>query len=124
MRRVTGVGLAALLVVGTVVTVKALASPSLDPVVAAPQAFKVRLDNDKLRVLEYVSEPGAKDAVHSCAAGVMIAVSSGTFRSTTADGKSKDVEYKAGELVWRDAITHTGENVGKTQLHAFLIELK
>jgi len=124
MRKVTGVSLAAALVVGSVIAVVAIASPGMDPVKVAPQAFSVKLDNEKVRVLEYHSKPGDKEAMHSHPAGILIVVNSGKFRSTTPDGKSKDIDYKAGDVVWRDAITHTGENVGTTELHAYLIEFK
>jgi hypothetical protein len=54
----------------------------------------------------------------------MIVVNGGKFRSITPDGTSTDTDYKAGAVVWRDAITHSGENIGTTELKAFLIELK
>ncbi len=123
MRKVTGLGLAAV-VVGSVIAVIAIASPGMDPVKVAPQAFSVKLDNAKVRVLEYRSKPGDKEAMHSHPAGILIVVNAGKFRSTTADGKSTDLEYKGGEVVWRDAMTHSGENVGTTELHTYLIELK
>jgi len=124
MRKLTGVSLAAALVVGAVIAVVAVASPGMDPVKVAPQAFTVKLDNAKVRVLEYRSKPGDKEAMHSHPAGILIVVSGGKFRSTTADGKSKDIDYKGGEVIWRDAMTHTGENVGTTELHDYLIEFK
>jgi quercetin dioxygenase-like cupin family protein len=123
MRKVTGVSLAALLV-GSVIAVVAIASPGMDPVKVAPQAFTEKLNNDKVRVLEYRSKPGDKEAMHSHAAGILIVVKSGKFRSTTPDGKSKDIEYKAGDVMWRDALTHSGENIGTTELAVYLIEVK
>jgi quercetin dioxygenase-like cupin family protein len=124
MRKVTGVSLAAALVVGAVVTVVAVASPGMDPVKVAPQAFTVKLETEKARVLEYHSKPGGKEAMHSHPAGILIVLNSGKFRSTTPDGVSKDTEYKGGEVIWRDAMTHSGENVGTTELHTYLIEFK
>ena len=124
MRKVTGLTVAAVLVIGSALVMAALASPSMDPVVAAPQAFKEKLNNDKARVLEYVSKPGDKEAMHSHPAGILITVSGGKYRSTTPDGKSTEIDYKPGTVVWRDAITHSGENIGTTELRAFLIELK
>jgi quercetin dioxygenase-like cupin family protein len=124
MRKVTGVSLAAALVAGSVIAVAALASPGMDPVTVAPQAFSVKLDNEKARVLEYRSKPGDKEAMHSHPAGILIVVKGGKFRSTTPDGKSKDIDYKGGEVVWRDALTHTGENIGTTELVVYLIEFK
>jgi quercetin dioxygenase-like cupin family protein len=124
MRKVTGVSLAAVLVVASVIGVVALASPGMDPVKVAPQAFSVKLDNEKARVLEYHSKPGDKEAMHSHPAGILIVVNAGKFRSTTPDGMSKDIDYKTGDVVWRPAMTHTGENIGTTELVAYLIEFK
>ena len=95
-----------------------------DPVKVAPQAFTVKIDNARTRVLAYHSKPGEKEAMHSHPAGVLYCVSAGKFKSTTADGKSTVTEYKAGDVVWRDAITHSGENVGTTELSAILVEFK
>ena len=124
VRKVTGVSLATVVVVASVIAVAALASPGMDPVKAAPQAFSVKLDNEKARVLEYHSKPGDKEAMHSHPAGILIVINGGKFRSTTPDGKIKDVDYKVGEVVSRPAMTHSGENIGTTELVAYLIELK
>ena len=124
MRRVAGVVVAAVLVIASALTVVALASPAMDPATVAPQAFKEKLNTDRARVLEYWSKPGSKEAMHSHAAGILIVVKGGKFRSTTPDGMSKDIDYKTGDVVWRDAITHSGENIGTTDMHAFLIEFK
>ena len=95
-----------------------------DPVKVAPKAFTEKLNNAHTRVLAYHSNPGDKEAMHSHPAGVLYCVTSGKFKSTTADGKSTVTEYKAGDVVWRDAITHSGENVGTTELSAILVEFK
>jgi hypothetical protein len=95
-----------------------------DPVKAAPQAFTEKLNNDKVRVLEYHSKPGDKEAMHSHAAAIIYIISGGKFKSTTPDGKSQEIEYKAGEVAWREAVTHSGENIGTTELHAILVEVK
>ena len=124
MRKVTGASLAAALLVGSVIAVVAIASPGMDAVKVAPQAFTEKLNNDKVRVLEYRSKPGDKEAMHSHAGAVLIVVKGGKLRSTTPDGKSKDIEYKAGDVMWRDAITHTGENIGTTEMVGYLIEVK
>lgn len=44
----------------------AVAAPSMvDPVQLSPQYYKVRLDNARVRVLEFRSRPGDKEAMHS-----------------------------------------------------------
>ena len=95
-----------------------------DAMKAAPQSFKERLNNDRVRVLEYSSKPGDKEAMHSHPAILIYVIQGGKLRSTTADGKSTDSEYKAGDVRWREAITHTGENIGTTELKALLVEVK
>ena len=102
------------------------ATPALaqDPVKAAPQAFKERLNNDKVRVLEYASKPGEKEALHSHPDIVLYVIQGGKFKSTATDGTSKVIEYKTGDVAWREALTHSGENVGSTELKALLIEMK
>ncbi len=95
-----------------------------DPVKVASQAFVEKLNNDNVRVLEYHSKPGSKEAMHTHSTSVLYVVSGGKFKSTTPDGKSQVVEYKSGDVVWRESLTHSGENVGDTEIHAILIEVK
>ncbi len=95
-----------------------------DPVKAAPQAFKEILNNSEVRVLEYSSKPGQKEAMHSHPAILLYVLQGGKLKSTAPDGTSKEVEYKAGDIQWREAITHTGENVGTTEMKSLLIEVK
>ena len=101
-------------------------TPSLaqDPVKAAPQAFKEILNNSEVRVLEYSSKPGHKEAMHSHPAVLMYVIQGGKLKSTTPDGTSKEIDYKTGDIQWREAVTHTGENVGTTEMKSLLIEVK
>jgi len=102
------------------------AMPALaqDPVKVAPDAFKERLNNAHVRVLEYSSKPRQKEAMHSHPAVLIHVIQGGKLRSTTPDGTSKETEYKAGDVMWRDAITHSGENIGTTEVKSLLVEMK
>ena len=95
-----------------------------DPVKVAPAAFTERLNNANVRVLEYQSKPGDKEAMHDHARSVIYVMSGGKMRFTAPDGKTNDVEYKTGDVVWRDPVKHSGENIGTTELHALLVEMK
>ncbi|HEY6322302.1 MAG TPA: cupin domain-containing protein [Thermoanaerobaculia bacterium] len=95
-----------------------------DAVAVTPKVVKVKLENDRVRVLDYVSNPGDQEGWHSHPAMVVYVVTGGTLRVSTPDGKSSDVEFKAGDTIYRAPITHSTVNVGKTQLHAILVELK
>jgi quercetin dioxygenase-like cupin family protein len=110
----------------TAVALGFAAAPSLaqDPVKAAPQAFKEILNNSEVRVLEYSSKPGQKEAMHSHPAVLLYVIQGGKLKSTAPDGTSKEIEYKTGDIQWREAVTHTGENVGTTEMKSLLIEVK
>jgi quercetin dioxygenase-like cupin family protein len=82
------------------------------------------LNNSEVLVLEYSSKPGQKEAMHSHPAILLYVIQGGKLRSTTPDGTSKDIDYKTGDVIWRDAITHTGENIGTTEMKSLLIEVK
>jgi quercetin dioxygenase-like cupin family protein len=104
--------------------VAALPALAQDPVKAAPGAFKERLNNNEVRVLEYSSKPGQKEAMHSHPAVILYVIQGGKLKSTMADGTSKVIDYKTGDIQWREAVTHSGENVGTTEMKSLLIEVK
>jgi quercetin dioxygenase-like cupin family protein len=99
-------------------------SASLDPVRISPQHYTVRLENDRVRVLEWRLEPGGKDPMHSHPDGVLIVLADSTLRGTTSDGTSHTFASANGEVKWGPAVRHSIENVGSTEAHSLLVELK
>jgi len=97
---------------------------TLDPVKVSPEYYSVRLENDRIRVLEYRLKPGDKEAMHSHLPGVVYVLANATLRSATSEGASSETSRKAGEVFWRESTTHTAENVGATEAHGLAIELK
>jgi mannose-6-phosphate isomerase-like protein (cupin superfamily) len=97
-------------------------APSADQ--ATPGVVRLRFENDRVRVLETLSNPGDRENVHAHPANVVYVIAGGTLRITGVDGKSKDVEFKTGDTLWREPVVHSAENIGKTQLHAIMVELK
>lgn len=95
-----------------------------DAATVTPKVVKVTFENERVRVLDYLSEPGDKEGLHSHPAFVVYVVSGGTLRIQTSDGKSNDVEFNTGDVRWRDPATHSTENIGRTPLHAIIVELK
>ena len=86
--------------------------------------YKVVLDNDKVRVIDNISNPGQKTDWHSHPDMLIYVLEGGTVKSETKDGKSKIIEFKKGETLWMDAVTHQTQNIGKTKIHLLLTELK
>jgi hypothetical protein len=45
-------------------------------------------------------------------------------RITLPDGTQRISEHQAGEAYWNEAITHSVENVGSSDIHNLIVELK
>jgi len=98
-----------------------------DPARVMPRAYRVLLENDKVRVVEYTSRPGmgiCGEGVHSHPARVNIVLSGWQSLASRPGSASRAQERKDGEVFWRDAETHRVENVGKTNSRVLMVELK
>jgi hypothetical protein len=101
-----------------------VSSQDRDPVRLSPQYYKVLLDNDQVRVLEYRLKPGEKEIMHSHSAGVVYGFNDAKTKATLLDGKMTESTGKAGDVFWRNPITHALENIGNTEVHSLAVELK
>jgi quercetin dioxygenase-like cupin family protein len=95
-----------------------------DPAVVNSKTIRVRFENDRVRVLEAILPPGVKEQVHSHPAYVIYVLEGGRFRNYAADGKITEGEFKTGDVIYRDPLTHAAENIGDKPLHMILVELK
>jgi beta-alanine degradation protein BauB len=111
------VGVAGLMVIGS-------AASAHDPVHTDGDKYKVKIENDRVRVLEYRDRPGDKTHQHSHPAFVLVALSPFKRKIMLPDGKALMREFKPGDFFWSDAQTHIGENVGDTPTHVLMIEMK
>ncbi len=92
-----------------------------------PQAYRVALDNDKVRVLEYNSRPGmgvCGTGMHSHPPHLTVTLTSAKLHLRTPDGKARDVEMPQGTVFWSEAETHETENIAGANIRCLLIELK
>ena len=105
----------------TCVTATAFAQ---DPASSDGDKYKVKFENERVRVLEYRDLPGEKTHEHRHPNFVLYAVSPFKRRIALPDGKSMIREFKGGEIMWSNEQTHIGENVGDTPTHVIMIELK
>jgi len=125
MARVRDVAFGMLL--GTICTgvIASLAANSIvDPVKLSPKYYKVRIDNARVRVLEFRSSRGEKEGMHSHPEGIVFALADATYKNTFPDGSASTHNAKQGDVEWSDAVTHSGENVGNTEGHFYRVELK
>lgn len=95
-----------------------------DAVETDADKYKILLENDSVRVLAYHDRPGEKTHQHRHPAFVLYAIAPFKRTITLPDGKVIVREFKAGEVIWSEAQTHTGENVGQTDTQVIIVELK
>src|SRR4051812_10844120 len=82
------------------------AAEAQDPAVVNPQSITVTLENDSVRVMQAVLEPGYREQLHHHPAYVMYIVDGGKVRLHMADGRTRDSEFKAGDVFYSEPITH------------------
>jgi quercetin dioxygenase-like cupin family protein len=94
-----------------------------DPVATNPDLYKVILENDRVRVLEYVDAPGDQTTPHDHPDSVMYTLSSFGRRLDAGD-EQRDVDIATGTVAWLPAQRHAGHNIGDTPTHVIFVELK
>ena len=95
----------------------------LDPVATNPDLYTVIYENERVRVLEYVDDPGDRTEPHSHPDSVMYTLSS-FRRRLYAGGEARDVDIAAGTVAWLPAQEHAGHNIGDTPTQVIFVELK
>jgi quinol monooxygenase YgiN/quercetin dioxygenase-like cupin family protein len=101
-----------------------LVAAAQDPVPLYPDNYQVLLENDRVRVLHFTLRKGDTEKFHSHPAAVTYVLSPFKIRFTFPDGTTRVREAKAGDVLYGDAVTHSPENIGDTDAHGLLIELK
>lgn len=104
-----------------VLTTAALAQ---DPVPIYPDNYKVLLENDRVRVLEFSLKRGAKENFHHHPAAVTYVLAPFKIRFTFPDSTMRVREAKAGEVFFGEAVIHASENIGDTDARGILVEMK
>ena len=95
-----------------------------DALQAAPDVYKLLMENDRVRVLDVRVKPGQKTKLHSHPDRVVYVLSDHRLKFTSADGQNKELELKTGQVLWIEAGEHTTENTGKTDARNLAVELK
>jgi quercetin dioxygenase-like cupin family protein len=95
-----------------------------DVMKVSPETHKVLVENERVRVLDVRVKAGEKVGRHSHPASVLYYLTDGQLKVTYPDGRSDARAVKAGTSTWSEAVTHSVENVGATELREVHIELK
>ena len=95
-----------------------------DPLIVNSKTIALKLQNERVRVLEATIKPGDKEQTHSHPAYLIYVIAGGKFRNHAVDGTVTDGEFKTGDVIYRDPVTHWAENIGDTTIRLVLVELK
>ena len=103
------------------------AAKAQDAAKMQPKSYRVVLENEKLRVLEYNSRPGVGvcgNGMHSHPPHLTVVLSAAKVRVKTPDGKVAEHNIPQGDVFWSEAETHEVENISGRNIRSLLIELK
>ena len=98
-----------------------------DAVTADPRSFRVVLENDRVRVLEFKSGPGlgvCGQGMHFHPERVTVTLTDAKVRLTNAQGTAVVRDIAAGQVFFAPAETHSVENIGGAGTRIYIIELK
>ena len=95
-----------------------------DPVKEHPDFFKIILENERVRVIDDLVPAGAKVKMHSHPEYVVYPLSSYRMKFTFPDGSTRTVDVQPGVARYVPGMVHAEENIGDTDAHALLVELK
>jgi hypothetical protein len=85
---------------------------------------KVEIDNPEVRVLRIHYGPHEKTAMHGHPDHVIVFLTANHTRQTFPDGTTKELQSKAGQVVWRASLKHAVENLSDEPFDVIEIELK
>jgi hypothetical protein len=104
--------------------VSSLGAKAQDATKTDGDKYRVLLENEHVRVLEYRDLPGTTTRQHSHPAFVLYAMAPFKRKLLLPDGKVLMREFKAGDVIYSDEEKHIGENVGTTPTHVIMVEMK
>lgn len=98
-----------------------------DAVTSHPRSFRVVLENERVRVLEYQSGPGlgvCGQGMHYHPDRVTVSLTEAKVRITDAQGTAIVRQIPPGQVFFAHAETHSVENIGGSGTRIYIIELK
>ena len=116
-------GTLVVVILGSAAVALATWSMAQDRVAAVPET-KVLLENACVRVQYHDVAVGKTIPMHSHPNYVVYALKPFKARIRLADGSQRISQREAGEAYWNPPITHSVENLGSTDIHNLIVELK
>jgi hypothetical protein len=86
--------------------------------------YTVLWENDEVRVVEHLLEPGDREPMHSHPRMIGYFLETSTVRITESNGTTVEPVLTKGTIGEAGPWTHEIENTGQTPLHSLIVEFK
>lgn len=93
-----------------------------DTCTVSPQHCKILKEDATFRVIDYTAKKGDKVGMHSHPAHVVYVLEGGKTKFTNADGTTREVDTKAGDVLLNPPTVHASDH--ESDLHVIIVELK
>jgi quercetin dioxygenase-like cupin family protein len=100
------------------------ADPIPDPAQVYPENYEILLENDCVRVMDFRLRRGSTEQPHQHPAHVLYVLEGFRVEFTLPGGSKALREMKAGDVLFSPPVTHSPKNIGESDAHGILIELK
>jgi quercetin dioxygenase-like cupin family protein len=96
-----------------------------DVLKSAAGAYRLLMENERVRVLDLRLGPGEIAPMHNHPDDhVVYVMNNARFRLAFANGQSGEFDLTAGQALWMEAGSHTTENIGTSEGHNLVVEVK
>ena len=95
-----------------------------DPAAVYKDNYKVLVENDRVRVMDFKLRKGDTEEFHMHPAHVLYVLTGFKIMFKFPDGRTAVRETKAGDVLFSEPVVHSPTNIGDTDAHGILIELK
>jgi quercetin dioxygenase-like cupin family protein len=95
-----------------------------DPVKVDPKHYKVEFENEHVRVLRIKYGAGEKSVMHSHPESITVFLTDAHGKFTYPDGRTEEINAKAGTVQHMEAHTHLPESRSKKAFEVIAVELK
>lgn len=87
----------------------------LDPLRVAPHIFSLEFENERVRVLKQIVRNGENQPLHAHPDRLLVYLQTCGWLEDDGKGNRHMEEFKFGQVVWAEAVTHGGENADVVQ---------
>ena len=95
----------------------------LDPLEVAGNVYKLKMENDRVRVFDVTFHPGDKAVMHQHPDHVVYVLEGGKMKLTSG-GKTDILDLIDGDAIFLTAQSHEAENIWQSTLELLVVELK